>query len=115
MEASGQISKMKSKLGDPIKYTLPIGDQLIEMNPLIGHTVQFTFNGEIRCIRCDRKTKKSFAQGFCFPCMRDAPEASECIIRPELCLAHEGKGRDPEWERNTIYRSTLFIWLFLAG
>ena len=31
--------------------------------------------------------------------MRSAPEASECIIRPELCKAHLGEGRDPEWEK----------------
>jgi len=31
--------------------------------------------------------------------MRKAPEASECIIKPELCQAHEGIGRDPEWEK----------------
>ena len=28
----------------------------------------------------------------------NAPESAECIIRPELCRAHLGEGRDPEWE-----------------
>ena len=48
----------------------------------------------------DEKTKKSFAQGFCFPCFKNAPENSPCIIRPELCEGHLGKGRDAEWEEN---------------
>ena len=98
MEASGQVFKMKSLLENPVTYILPLGDNLVKMNSLIGEKLHFQFDGTILCVRCGRKTKKSFAQGFCFPCMRNAPEAAECIIRPELCLAHEGKGRDPEWE-----------------
>jgi hypothetical protein len=43
--------------------------------------------------------KKLFGQGFCYPCLQNAPEAAECIVRPELCRAHLGEGRDPEWER----------------
>ena len=27
-----------------------------------------------------------------------SPEASPCILRPELCEAHEKKGRDVDWE-----------------
>ena len=46
-----------------------------------------------------RRVKKLFGQGFCFPCLQNAPEAAECIIRPELCRAHLGEGRDPEWEQ----------------
>jgi hypothetical protein len=43
--------------------------------------------------------KKFYGQGFCFPCLQSAPEAAECIVRPELCRAHLGEGRDPEWEK----------------
>ena len=45
-----------------------------------------------------RKTKKSFAQGYCYRCLLNSPETSECIMKPELCRAHEGKGRDADWE-----------------
>ena len=114
MEATGQVFKMKSLLENPVKYILPIGDELVEMNSLIGKKLQFQFDGTILCIRCGRKTKKSFAQGFCFPCMRNAPEAAECIIRPELCLAHEGKGRDPEWEREHHLKEH-FVYLAISS
>jgi hypothetical protein len=55
--------------------------------------------GVLSCVSCGRRVKKLFGQGFCYPCLRNAPEAAECIVRPELCRAHLGEGRDPEWER----------------
>jgi hypothetical protein len=101
-------------LENPVKYFLPIGEQRIAMNALIGNQLTFRYDGQILCIRCGRKTKKSFAQGFCYPCMRDAPEASECIIHPELCLAHEGKGRDPDWEREHHLKEH-FVYLAISS
>ena len=43
--------------------------------------------------------KKSFNQGYCYTCFQNSPMSSECIIKPELCRAHLGEGRDMEWER----------------
>ena len=57
------------------------------------------------CYVCNRSTKKSVGNGFCYPCVINAPENSECIIRPELCLGHEGKGRDALSE--TIHENRL--------
>lgn len=90
---------MKSRLAEPVEYELELGEETIKMNDLIGHKLHLHFTGQINCKRCGRVTKKSFAQGFCYPCFMKAPENSECIIRPELCRAHEGEGRDPEWEK----------------
>lgn len=94
----GNLRKMSTMYADPVKYKLVLGEAEIDMNNAVGKQLKLHFTGLINCIRCGRKTSKSFAQGFCFPCFRDAPENSECIIRPELCEAHLGKGRDPEWE-----------------
>ena len=98
MQQSGQVRKMVSEIGDPIQYWLPLSEQRVPMNEFIGKEISFRFDGLITCILCDRKTKKSYNQGFCYPCMINAPEASECIIKPELCEGHLGGGRDPEWE-----------------
>ena len=81
-----------------VKYTLKDEGNLIVINDLIGKSLTFIHTENKYCSVCDAKVKKFFGQGFCYPCFRDAPENSECIIRPELCLGHEGKGRDPEWE-----------------
>lgn len=100
MLGEGNISKMHTNwLEDSVEYKLPMGDQLIPMNELIGQDIRFEFDGVINCIDCGRKTKKSFSQGFCYPCFQNSPMNSECIIKPELCRGHLGEGRDVEWEQ----------------
>jgi hypothetical protein len=99
MEYTGTISKMKTSLGGPVEYSLLLGNDHVAVNSLIGSPVTIEFLGEIFCTVCGNKTNKSFGQGSCYPCFANAPENSECIIRPELCRAHEGGGRDPEWEK----------------
>ena len=95
----GQILKMKTKLNNPVQYYLQIGSKLLGMNQWIGKHIKFHFNGEIYCLDCGQRTKKSFNQGFCYTCFQNSPMSSECIIKPELCRAHLGEGRDMEWER----------------
>jgi len=97
--SSGIIKKLKSTLQDEVQYSLPMGDRCIDLNPLINKRIKMSFSGDIYCIKCNNKIKKTFAQGYCFPCFRDAPETSECILRPELCRAHEGESRDMEWSK----------------
>ena len=99
MEMHGRILKMKTELNNPVQYYLPIDNKLLEMNQWIGKHIQFHFNGEIYCLDCGQRTKKSFNQGFCYPCFQNSPMSAECIIKPELCRAHLGEGRDMEWER----------------
>ncbi|MEO1574806.1 MAG: DUF2797 domain-containing protein [Pseudomonadota bacterium] len=96
---AGNLLKMKSVLGDVVQYTLPLSDERVDMNARIGTDIRMAFEGQINCINCGRLTKKSFGGGFCFPCFRSSPEASECIIKPELCRAHEGESRDMEWSK----------------
>lgn len=94
----GQIHKMKVQLADEVAYTLTLGDEQISMNSLLGKEIQLNWYGAIQCVSCGQATKKSFNQGFCYSCFLKAPEAAECIIRPELCRAHLGEGRDVAWE-----------------
>ncbi len=97
MEYQGNILKMKTELGEPIQYQLPIGDQLVPMNELIGQHIHFKFDGQINCISCGKKTKTSFGQGFCYACFQTVPEADESVVRPELSKAQYGLARDLEW------------------
>lgn len=94
---SGNLRKMHTQYLSPVGYALPIGDALLEMNPLIGNRIGIEFSGEINCIACGRLTKKSFQQGHCFPCMRSLPQCDQCIVRPELCHFAAGTCRDAEW------------------
>ncbi len=95
----GTLLKMTSELRETVIYRLPVGDDSVPVNDLLGKHLKMEFLGEIHCIRCGRLTRKSFAQGYCYPCFTTAPETSECVLRPELCRAHEGISRDMEWSR----------------
>ena len=99
MELMGTLMKMKSKVSQPIQYELPIGKELLQLNPLIGSEIKIEHTGRIFCISCGKKTRRSFAQGFCYPCFQTVPETSECILRPELCRAQEGEARDMAWAK----------------
>jgi hypothetical protein len=99
MEIRGNIRKMEVNQGEFVGYQLPLGDQKLSMNQLIGSPIAMTYLGSINCVRCGRSTNKSFAQGFCYPCFSTAPETEECVLRPELCRAHEGIARDMDYAR----------------
>ena len=114
MEASGNLSKMRTQLGDEIEYTLKLGEEEIEMNNYIGADISLSFHGQINCVSCGKLTKKAFGQGFCYPCFANSPMNAECIIRPELCEAHLGKGRDPEWEKKH-HLQKHFVYLALTS
>ena len=94
----GNLRKMSVSLEDTIRYDLNLIEN-IHVNELIGSTIQLNWNGQIICTCCGKNTKKSFGDGFCYACFISAPEATECTLRPELCRAHIGEGRDPEWEQ----------------
>ena len=97
MHHEGNLRKLKSHLTDPVEYGMPLSKIIVPLNPLIGKYISLQFNGLINCIHCGRKTSKSFAQGYCFPCMRDLAECDSCIVRPETCHFAEGTCRDEEW------------------
>lgn len=96
---TGIVQKLLSKQLAPVQYYLPLGDQTTHLNPLFGKTISMEWTGAIFCTGCGKKTPKSFGEGFCYPCFMSDPRASECILRPELCRAHLGEGRNPAWEQ----------------
>ena len=97
MEYSGTIQKLVTSLEKSVQYQLPIGNDKVAMNPLIGSQITLTHSGEINCIACGRKTSKSFSQGFCYPCFQSLAQCDSCIIKPEQCHYFEGTCREPEW------------------
>ncbi len=110
MNFTAHLRKMRVKNGKPIKYWLSTKTEEILLNNFIGSYITLDYLGQINCCLCNRQTKKSFGNGFCYPCFANAPENSECIIKPELCLGHEGKGRDPKWEKqNHVVPHTVYL------
>jgi len=100
MQITGQIRKMHTKLNQEVEYVLPVGEDKVEMNQLIGQEILLTYKNKIECIKCGRDTVKSFNQGFCYPCFKEAPEAADWIIHPELSKAHlDIEDRDLTYEK----------------
>jgi len=95
---------MATTFAEPVRYELPVGEASLPLNPLLGKRLRLRFLARISCIACGRATKKSFNQGYCFPCMRSLPETDACMVRPETCHFAEGTCRDAEWGRTHCIR-----------
>lgn len=95
----GTLAKMHTKLDEhhQVCYQLPIGDSVVELNPLIGHTITLIHTGNIYCCSCGKKTKKSYSQGHCYVCMTKLASCDLCIMKPETCHYDQGTCRQPEW------------------
>ncbi len=94
MKFTGNLRKMTTESGGVVQYNLLLGNDSIYMNDLIGKKIKLINLHKINCIKCGKATRTSFAQGFCYPCFISVPEAEDCVLRPELCRAHEGVARD---------------------
>ena len=105
---------MISEHSDPIKYQIPINNDLAPISEYLNKIIEIIFLDEIYCIECNRKINKTFAQGYCYPCFIDSPHTSECILRPELCRAHEGESRDMEWSKKHCLQDH-FVYLSLTA
>jgi len=88
---------MRAALGAPVNYQMRVGDAHIELNALLGETVQLDYAGTITCLHCNRKTRKSFNQGYCYPCFQKLAQCDSCIVSPEKCHYDAGTCREPEW------------------
>ncbi|HEX4910320.1 MAG TPA: DUF2797 domain-containing protein [Permianibacter sp.] len=96
-EYLGTIEKMRTTLAAPVQYALPLGDFLLPLNELLGQRVSLIHTGRIQCVACGRATKKSFNQGYCYPCFTRLAQCDSCIVKPELCHFAAGTCREPEW------------------
>lgn len=92
------LEKMSVKYGSPIQYAFVLEDgSELNVNHLINKEVEFIFEGNIRCAACHRLTKKSFNQGYCYPCFSTLARCDMCIMKPETCHYDKGTCREPEW------------------
>jgi hypothetical protein len=100
MEHICTLRKMRVSPENPVRYFLSSEKEEIQLNPLLGSKLTVEFLNEIHCLNCGKKTKKSFGQGYCYPCFMSIPETSDCVLKPELCQAHLGISRDMTWSQD---------------
>ncbi len=111
----GALDKMQSKQAMPVEYFLVIGNTLIEANKLINKNIHIKFNNKITCKACGVETKKSFGQGYCYPCFLSVPQTAPCILHPEKCEAHKGIYRDKNYAEQFCLRPHYVYIALTAG
>lgn len=80
-----------------VQYSFRLGDSLVPVNPMIGKTLRLEYLGAIHCSHCGKRTKTSYSQGYCYPCMTRLAQCDLCIMAPERCHYDAGTCREPSW------------------
>jgi len=103
----GCLRKMAIEPGDdgsPARYTLRAGELRLDLNARLGQRLTLTHTGVIACTHCGRATRKSFGQGYCYPCFKRLAQCDTCIVKPETCHYFAGTCREPEWGERHCFR-----------
>ncbi|MBL4680957.1 MAG: DUF2797 domain-containing protein [Pseudomonadales bacterium] len=103
----GFLKKMTTKLADPVNYYLPLGEDEFHLNPYIGQPIQLIYHNQIQCQHCGRAAKKSFSQGYCYPCFKKLAQCDLCIMSPERCHFDQGTCREPEWAKGFCFQDHI--------
>ncbi len=106
----GTLKKMRTALKNPVHYELLLSDNAHGLNPFLGQTIKLTHTGNIFCLHCGRLTKKSFNQGYCYPCFASLAQCDMCILKPETCHYEKGTCREPGWGE-TFCMQTHYVYL----
>jgi len=115
--ATGQLNKMRITPvteGD-VQYHLELGDTAVCMNDLLGKQLQLQWAGSINCSHCGRATKKSFSQGYCYPCFTRLAQCDSCMMSPEKCHFAAGTCREPEWAEQVCFSDHICTWPILPA
>jgi hypothetical protein len=98
MKSTGLLHKMSSQQATPvIDYALELGGVHFDLTYLVGQDIGLIYTGKIVCANCGKLTKKSYGQGFCYPCTTKLAACDLCIVKPETCHFSKGTCREPEW------------------
>mgnify|MGYP003671631423 FL=1 len=109
---TGALRKMRADLSldGTVNYRMVVGEQEVELNSLIGKHLTLQYSGHIDCQHCGRKTKKSYSQGYCYPCMQKLAQCDMCIMKPETCHFEQGTCREPQWgESNCMIPHYVYL------
>jgi hypothetical protein len=97
ISVTGHLAKMQVELDQQVQYFLPLDDHREPLNALLGKQIRLEYLGDIHCTHCGKRSKKSFSQGYCYPCFTKLPQCDTCIMSPEKCHYEQGTCRDPSW------------------
>ena len=104
---TGTLRKMKTELAKEVRYFLRCGDVQVSLNECIAKSIEIQFTNVIHCIQCGRQTKKSFQQGYCFPCLCRLQECNLCTIHPERCLVESQGCPKDNWAHEQCHQTHI--------
>ena len=111
--ARGCLTKMAitpGRSGEAADYALCLDEARLPLNARLGQPLRLTWTGAIACTHCGRATKKSFAQGYCYPCSKRLARCDTCIVKPETCHFFAGTCREPDWaERHCFQPHVIYL------
>ena len=95
----GNFLKLESTISanSVVEYHLPLSDERVALNPLIGQEISLKFTGRIHCIDSGELIKKSYGQGYSYKSFITLAQCDMCIVKPELCHYAQGTCREPQW------------------
>ncbi len=82
---------------------LPVGETQVPLAAALGSRLRVRFLGEIQCQHCGRSTRKSYSQGYCYPCFKKLARCDLCIVSPTRCHFAEGTCREPDWAQGFCF------------
>jgi hypothetical protein len=95
---AGRLEKLRvHAVAREAHYAFHLSGAELPLNALIGRQIALVFEGHIQCIACGRATRKSYSQGYCYPCAQQLPECDLCIVNPSTCHFDRGTCRDAVW------------------
>lgn len=95
---------METKYGSPVSYGLDLRGVHFDITSLVGKQLRVSYSGKIICGNCGKTTKKSYAEGHCYPCTMKLASCDMCILKPETCHFDKGTCREPEWGLENCFK-----------
>ncbi len=115
-KTKGQIRKMKAEVSEKgeISYSLPLSDELVPLNELLGKKIKFKFSGNIYCMDTGKKISKSYNSGYSYESFLKLAACDVCIVQPEKCHYHMGTCREPLWGESECFQPH-YVYLALTS
>ncbi len=112
---SGVLRGMDCIPGTPVRYSLELAGRLLPLNELLGRTLAIRFDGRITCQHCGSITRKSYGDGFCYPCFKTLARCDLCVVSPDRCHYAAGTCREPQWGESFCMQPHLVYLANSAG
>lgn len=104
MKLTGTLTKMETTFGSTVSYGLQLCEVRFDISSLVGKELRLSYSGKIICSNCGKKTKKSYAEGVCYPCTMKLASCDLCILKPETCHYDKGTCREPQWGEENCFK-----------